>query len=89
VRGSVRLTIEKPLAFGTTQQCVSTGRIIDPKRRTRLLRSQAERTDPFRSVVPIDRKRRPLKIKVAGPERVIYRDGKEPPVVVEKEVVRQ
>jgi hypothetical protein len=35
------------------------------------------------------RKRRPLKIKVAGPERVIYRDGKEPPVVVAKEVVRQ
>jgi hypothetical protein len=34
------------------------------------------------------RKRRPLKIEVAGPERVIYRDGKEPPVVVEKEVVR-
>jgi hypothetical protein len=34
------------------------------------------------------RKRRPLKIEVPGPERVIYRDGKEPPVVVEKEVVR-
>jgi hypothetical protein len=34
------------------------------------------------------RKRRPLKIEVAGPERVIYRDGKEPPTVVEKEVVR-
>jgi hypothetical protein len=25
---------------------------------------------------------------VAGPERVIYRDGKEPPAVVEKEVIR-
>ena len=34
------------------------------------------------------RKRRPLKIEVAGPERVIYQGGKEPPVVVEKEVVR-
>jgi hypothetical protein len=34
------------------------------------------------------RKRRPLKIEVPGPERVIHRDGKEPPVVVEKEVVR-
>jgi hypothetical protein len=34
------------------------------------------------------RKRRPLKIEVPGPERVIYRDGKEPPTVVEKEVVR-
>jgi hypothetical protein len=33
------------------------------------------------------RKRRPLKIEVAGPERVIYRDGKEPPVVIEKEPV--
>jgi hypothetical protein len=34
------------------------------------------------------RKRRPLKIEVPGPERMVYRDGKEPPVVVEKEVVR-
>jgi hypothetical protein len=34
------------------------------------------------------RKRRPLKIEVPGPETVIYRDGKEPPLVVEKEVVR-
>jgi hypothetical protein len=29
------------------------------------------------------RKRKPLKVEVPGPERVIYRDGKEPPVVVE------
>jgi hypothetical protein len=34
------------------------------------------------------RKRKPLKVEVIGPERVIYRDGKEPPTVVEKEVVR-
>jgi hypothetical protein len=37
------------------------------------------------------RKRRPLKVEVEGPERVIYREGKEPPpppTVVEKEVVR-
>jgi hypothetical protein len=34
------------------------------------------------------RKRRPLKVEVPGPERVIYRDGKESPVVVEKEVPR-
>jgi hypothetical protein len=34
------------------------------------------------------RKRRPLKLEVPGPERVIHWDGKEPPVVVEKEVVR-
>jgi hypothetical protein len=33
------------------------------------------------------RKRRPLKIEIPGPERLIYRDGKEP-VIVEKEVVR-
>jgi hypothetical protein len=33
------------------------------------------------------RKRRPLKVEVAGPERVIYRDGKEP-ILIEKEVVR-
>jgi len=34
------------------------------------------------------RKRKPLKIETMGPERVVYRDGKEPPTVVEKEVVR-
>ena len=34
------------------------------------------------------RKRKPLKVEVMGPERVIYRDGKEPPTVVEKPVVR-
>jgi hypothetical protein len=34
------------------------------------------------------RKRKPLKIAVPGPERVIYRDGKEVPVVIEKEVIR-
>jgi hypothetical protein len=34
------------------------------------------------------RKCKPLKIAVPGPEQVIYCDGKEPPVVVEKEVVR-
>jgi hypothetical protein len=34
------------------------------------------------------RKRKPLKVEVPGPERVIYRDGKEPPVVVEKLVDR-
>ena len=34
------------------------------------------------------RKRRPLKVEMMGPERVIYRDGKEPPTVVEKEVIR-
>jgi hypothetical protein len=34
------------------------------------------------------RKRKPLKVEVMGPERVIYRDGKEAPTVVEKEVVR-
>jgi hypothetical protein len=34
------------------------------------------------------RKRRPLKIEVPGPKELIYRDGKEPPLVVEKEVVR-
>jgi hypothetical protein len=34
------------------------------------------------------RKRRPLKVEVLGPERVIYRDGKEPATVVEKEVTR-
>jgi hypothetical protein len=33
------------------------------------------------------RKRRPLKIEVAGLERVIYRDGKEPPVVVFDRIV--
>jgi hypothetical protein len=34
------------------------------------------------------RKRKPLKVEVPGPDRVIYRDGKEPPVVVEKLVDR-
>jgi hypothetical protein len=34
------------------------------------------------------RKRRPLKVEVMGPERVIYRDGKEPPTIVEKIVDR-
>jgi hypothetical protein len=34
------------------------------------------------------RKRKPIKLEVAGPERVVYRDGKEPPVVIEREVVR-
>jgi len=34
------------------------------------------------------RRRKLLVRQVPGPERVIYRDGKEPPVVVEKEVVR-
>ncbi|HEX5865633.1 MAG TPA: hypothetical protein VF014_15505, partial [Casimicrobiaceae bacterium] len=33
------------------------------------------------------RLRKPIKVEVAGPERVVYRDGKEQ-VVVEKEVVR-
>jgi hypothetical protein len=30
------------------------------------------------------RLRKPLKIQVAGPERVIYREGREPPVIIEK-----
>jgi hypothetical protein len=34
------------------------------------------------------RKRKPLVREVPGPERIIYRDGKEPPTVVEKEVPR-
>jgi hypothetical protein len=34
------------------------------------------------------RKRRPLKVEVPGPEHVIYRDGKEPPTVIEKLVDR-
>jgi hypothetical protein len=34
------------------------------------------------------RKRKPLKIEVPGPERVIYRDGKEPPILIEKTVDR-
>jgi hypothetical protein len=34
------------------------------------------------------RKRRRVVRVVPGPERVVYRDGKEPPVVVEKEVPR-
>jgi hypothetical protein len=33
------------------------------------------------------RKRKPIKVEVPGPERIVYRDGKEQ-VVVEKEVVR-
>src|SRR5262249_34980074 len=34
------------------------------------------------------RKRKTVVKEVPGPERVIYRDGKEPPIVIEKEVVR-
>ena len=34
------------------------------------------------------RKRKPVYRDMPGPERVIYRDGKEPPTIVEKEVVR-
>jgi hypothetical protein len=34
------------------------------------------------------RKRRPLKVEAPGPVSVIYRDGKEPPTVIEKEVIR-
>jgi hypothetical protein len=34
------------------------------------------------------RRRRPLKVEVPGPERVIHRDGKEPPIVIEKPVDR-
>ena len=34
------------------------------------------------------RKRKPLKVEVPGPERVIYRDGKEPPMIIEKLVDR-
>lgn len=36
------------------------------------------------------RLRKPLKVEVPGPERVIYREGKEPPIVIDKikEVVR-
>jgi hypothetical protein len=34
------------------------------------------------------RKRRAVVREVPGPERVIYRDGKEPPIVVEKEILR-
>jgi hypothetical protein len=34
------------------------------------------------------RSRRRVVREVPGPERVVYRDGKEPPIVVEKEVVR-
>jgi hypothetical protein len=34
------------------------------------------------------RLRKRLVREVPGPERVVYRDGKEPPIVVEKEVVR-
>ena len=38
---------------------------------------------------PVPFARRPLKIEVPGPERVIYRDGKEPPTVVEKDDQRR
>jgi hypothetical protein len=34
------------------------------------------------------RRRKPVVREVQGPERVIYRDGKEPSIVIEKEVVR-
>ena len=34
------------------------------------------------------RKRRPLKVQVMGPKRVVYRDGKEPATIIEKEVPR-
>jgi hypothetical protein len=34
------------------------------------------------------RKRKPIVRELPGPERIVYRDGKEPPTVVEKEVVR-
>jgi hypothetical protein len=34
------------------------------------------------------RRRRPLKVEVPGPERLTWREGKEPPIVVEKEVIR-
>jgi hypothetical protein len=34
------------------------------------------------------RKRKPIKVQVLGPERVVYRGGKEPPTIVEKEVTR-
>jgi hypothetical protein len=34
------------------------------------------------------RLRKPLKVEVPGPERVVYRDGKEPPVIIEKPVDR-
>jgi hypothetical protein len=34
------------------------------------------------------RKRRPLKVQVVGRERVVYRDGKEPASIIEKEVPR-
>jgi hypothetical protein len=34
------------------------------------------------------RKRRPITREVLGPERVVYRDGQAPPVVVEREVLR-
>jgi hypothetical protein len=33
------------------------------------------------------RLRKPLKVEVPGGERVVYRDGKEPPVVIEKEKI--
>jgi hypothetical protein len=31
--------------------------------------------------------RKPLRVEVPGRERVIYREGKEPPIVIEKEKV--
>ena len=34
------------------------------------------------------RKHKPIVRELPRPERVVYRDGKEPPTVVEKEVVR-
>jgi hypothetical protein len=34
------------------------------------------------------RKRKPIVREIEGPARVVYRDGKEPPTIVEKEVVR-
>jgi hypothetical protein len=34
------------------------------------------------------RLRKPLKVEVPGPERLAYRDGKEPPVIIEKPVDR-
>jgi hypothetical protein len=34
------------------------------------------------------RQRKPIVREIPGPERVEYRDGKEPPMIVEKEVVR-
>jgi hypothetical protein len=33
------------------------------------------------------RLRKPLKVEVLGGERLVYRDGKEPPVVIEKDKI--